>query len=186
MVTEDVLRTVRLLCLGAATFASTMTYAEEAASQLPTRLPVRVRLAQGDRTLTYELVRATTDGLIVRKPGRIPEPETTLAFRNIGRAEWSAGRSRGRSALKGAMFGFAAGAVVGVILDSGCKSECYGAFGTAVILGVPAAVLGTGIGAAVATERWKPLDVHALPGAAPAQTNREGGLVPAIRVTFRF
>jgi hypothetical protein len=149
-------------------------------------LPARVRLTTTDgRRQTLELLRVEPAGLVVRRPGREPEPPFTVSLSEVTTAERSRGHGRRWGALGGALV---LGLALGAVVSAGCGpgDECNVGY----LLILPAAAVGAGVGALAMPESWSPLDVG-QPGAAPARRGafdrpRPTGPRAAFRFTVRF
>lgn len=152
--------------------------------------PTRVRLTMTNgRRLKVELLRVERGGFLVRKPGRFQEPAWTVPRVEVGTAERSLGRLRGRAAGMGAFLGGVV-AVAFLAASGVCDDERYCGL-AALILVPPPTLLGAGIGALVAGEGWEPL---ALPPTTGSQVqarqwtlegSARGGTL-AVSVTIRF
>ncbi len=148
---------------------------------LPTR--VRLTMTNGSR-LKVDLLRVEPGGLVVRKPGCLRELSFTVPVAEVSAAQRSLGRRRGRAAGIGALLG----AVVGgaVLAASGCiDDEVYRGI-CLMILVPPPTLLGAGIGALSASERWEPVALPSPTGGAAALSfsPQSSGRVPALGLSF--
>lgn len=158
---------------------------------LPAGVPrgalVRVRAPEaGARPVVARVVGVRGDSLVLRVPGS--RGETAVALSGVRALEIGAGRTRSRSALRGAAIGVAVGAVaIGTLGYVAAKNDPYqtnppstNALWMGGFFGVP---IGAGIGGlagyAVGTERWVLLPPLAGVAVAPG---REGGV--ALGLTF--
>lgn len=120
---------------------------------------VRVRI-RGAETLVGRAVRVTLDSLTVEDEHT--RRDQSVAMSDINRIDRWTGVSRGDAALRGTLIGGGLGVAViiaGLAADARVDGETMGYSNVAIA--APAAVLvtlvGTGIGALVGGQRWKPL-----------------------------
>jgi hypothetical protein len=146
---------------------------DEAAGTWPLPAHVRLTMTDGHR-LKLELLGVEPSGLVVRNPGRLQEPSFRVPIADVSAAERSLGRRRGRAAVIGGSIGAAMGLFLLAGANDGGGEGCNVGVCVPLFLGPPA-LLGAGVGALVAGERWAPV---ALP--------QPGGSGAGLSFTIRF
>lgn len=142
---------------------STMAEAQLAELQPGTR--VRVRGADIAGRLQGVVLTRVGDSLTIARPSGPPLPST---IGTLSQVEISRGKSRGRGALRGLIWGAGIGAVFGLIPvdDAECDRDpsAYGCGSRAesmVLSALGGSMIGVPIGAIIGVERWVPLSMPA-------------------------
>ncbi len=126
---------------------------------------VRVRGSDVAGRLQGVVLSRSGDSLTVSRPNGPPIP---LAFSSVSRVEISRGKSRGRGAWRGLLWGAGIGAVLGLVPtdDPECDRDpdafgCGSRAESMVLTAIGGSVIGVPIGAIIGVERWETLTIPA-------------------------
>jgi hypothetical protein len=108
----------------------------------------------------------------------------TIARADVRKMEVSRGRHRAKGALLGAAVGLGVGLALSGAAGATCDGfDCLGAAALLVVVTPAITVTGAGVGAAVGTERWEPLEAPRRPHFSLAPTAGRG---MGARLAFSF
>jgi hypothetical protein len=145
---------------------------------------VRIRLSgehagQG-RRLTGTLAESGPDTVVLVSG----KERLTIERADIRKIEVSRGRHRAKGALLGAAVGLGVGLTLSGAEGASCDGfDCLGAAALLVVVTPALTVTGAGIGAAVGTERWEPVEASRRPHLSLAPTAGRG---VGARLAFSF
>jgi hypothetical protein len=142
---------------------------------------VRIRLSgEHARRLTGTLAESGPDTVVLVSG----KERLTIERADIRKMEVSRGRHRAKGALLGAAVGLGVGLTLSGAEGASCDGfDCLGAAALLVVVTPALTVTGAGIGAAVGTERWTPVEAARRPHLSLAPTAGRG---LGARLAFSF